>query len=52
MDLAHVSKLKSLLTKMRILNKGHVQEIYDCLLKKISVSTLTLQPMSYYDAES
>ena len=37
---------------MRILDRGHAQEIYDCLLKQISVSALTLQPMSYYDAES
>ena len=52
MDLAHVSELKSPLTNMRILDRGHAQEIYDRLLKRISISALTLQPMSYYDAES
>ena len=46
-DLAHVSKPKSPLTNMRILDKGHAQEIYDRLLKRISVSALTLRPMSY-----
>ena len=51
-DLAHVSKPKSPFMNMRILDKGHAQEIYDRLLKKISVSALTLRPISYYDAES
>ena len=51
-DLAHVSEPKSPLTNMRILDRGHAQEIYDRLLKRISVSTLTLRPISYYDAES
>ena len=51
-DLAHVSKPKSPLTNMRIFDKGHAQEIYDHLLKRISISALTLRPMSYYDAES
>ena len=41
-DLAHVSEPKSPVTNMRILDRGHAQEIYDCLLKRISVSTLTL----------
>ena len=52
MDLAHVSEPKSPFTNVRILDRGHVQEIYDCLLKRISVSALTLLPMSYYDIES
>ena len=52
MDLAYVSEPKSPLTNMRILDERHAQEIYDCLLKRISVSALTLRPMSYYDAES
>ena len=30
-DLAHVSKPKSLLTNIRILDRGHAQEIYDRL---------------------
>ena len=51
-DLAHMSEPKSPLTNMRILDRGHAQEIYDCLLKRISVSALILRPMSYYDAES
>ena len=51
-DLAHVSEPKSALTNMRILDRVHAQEIYDRLLKKISISALTLRPMSYYDAES
>ena len=51
-DLAYVSEPKSPLTNMRILDKGHAQDIYDRLLKRISVSALTLRPMSYYDAES
>ena len=51
-DLVNVSEPKSPLTNMRILDRGHAQEIYDCLLKRISVSALTLRPMSYYDAES
>ena len=41
-DLANVSEPKSPLTNMRILDRGHAQEIYDRLLKRISVSTLTL----------
>ena len=52
MDLANVLEPKSPLTNMRILDKRHAQEIYDHLLKRISVSALTLRPMSYYDAES
>ena len=52
MDLAHMSEPKSSLTNMRILDKGHAQNIYDHLMKRISVSALTLRPMSYYDAES
>ena len=51
-DLANVSKPKSPLINMRILDRGHEQEIYDRLLKMISVSALTLRPMSYYAAES
>ena len=51
MDLAHVSEPKSPLMNMRILDKRHAQEKYD-LLKRISVSALTLRPMSYYDVES
>ena len=35
---------------MRILDKGHAQEIYACLLKKLSISFLILQPMSYFDS--
>ena len=31
-DLARVSKPKSLLTNMRILDRGHAQQIYDHLL--------------------
>ena len=42
MDLAHVSKPKSLLTNMRISDRGHAQEIYDRLLKKIRVSAFIL----------
>ena len=41
-DLAHVSEPKSPFTNMRILDKGHAQEIYDRLLKRISMSALTL----------
>ena len=51
-DLVHVLELKSPLTNMKILDKGHAQNIYDRLLKRISVSALTLRPMSYYDVES
>ena len=48
-----MSKPKSSLTNMKIFNRGHAQEIYDRLLKKISVSILTnLRPISYYDAKS
>ena len=52
MDLANVSEPKSPLTNMRIIDKGHAQDIYDHLLKRITVSAFTLRPMSYYDAES
>ena len=48
-DMIQVSEAKSILTNMRILDKGHAQEIYACLLKKMSISSLTLRPMSYYD---
>ena len=51
-DMAHVSEPKSPVTNMRILDRGHAQYIYDRLLKRISVATLTLRPMSYYDAQS
>ena len=51
-DLVHVSEPKFALTNMRILDRGHAQEIYNLLLKKISIFALTLRPMSYYDAES
>ena len=39
-------------TNMRVLDKKHAQKKNDYLLKKLSVSSLTLQPMSYYDAQS
>ena len=51
-DLAHMSEPKSPFTNMRILDREHAKEIYDRLLKKISVSALTLRPISYYDVES
>ena len=51
-DLANVSEPKSPLTNIRILDKRHAQEIYDRLLKRISLSALTLRLMSYYDAKS
>ena len=37
---------------MKILDRRHTQEMYDHLLKRISISAFTLRPMSYYDAES
>ena len=33
------------------MDKGHVQEIYARLLKRLSVSSLTLRPMSYFDSD-
>ena len=36
-------------TNMRILDKKHATQIYERLLTRQSVSTLTLRPMSYYD---
>ena len=49
-DMIQVSEGKSPLMNMRILDKSHAQEIYAFLLKKMSISSLALRPMSYYDA--
>ena len=49
-DMIQVSEAKSALTNMGILDKCHAQEIYACLLKIMSISSLTLRPISYYDA--
>ena len=50
MDMIQVLEATSPLTNMRILDKSHAQEIYTSLLKKMCISSLTLRPMSYYDA--
>ena len=48
-NMTNVRAPTSSFTNMRILNEEHATEIYARLLKKQSVSSLTVRPVAYYD---
>ena len=48
-NMTNVQAPTSSFTNMRILDEEHAKEIYGRLLRKQSISSLTLKPVAYYD---
>ena len=49
MNMTNVRAPTSSFTNMRILDEEHATKIYARLLRKQSVSSITLRPVAYYD---